>query len=351
MGLLQGFQVFDNRMPVHLNETEHTAYIREGVRRLLSHVIFVSEFDLLFRHGWEITQQAGQMLDRAAAQQAPFFLFVNYMDAHTPYLPPAPFDAMFDGKPEDLSLRRYEELLRLVLGDSKPIPEREHRHLLSQYDGGIATVDSEIGKLISRLKALGQYENMLLIITADHGEAFGEKHLIGHQVSVYQNQIHVPLIVKYPHSRQAQVSNGFVSQVDVLPTVLDVLGYELPAYAQGKSLRNEPAAGNRVVISESFPPPFVHDWNVPRLDRTVRALMSGNMKYTSDTAGRRELYDLQKDPREERSLYGSENADAVVLQSKLSGFLQLLPRKAGKSSEDPRNGVNMDKLRSLGYVQ
>lgn len=349
-GLARGFDVFDNRLAARLNQTDETPYLREGMRRLLSFFIPTGEYDLTFRHGYQITEQAGKMLEEAHAGKAPFFLFLNYMDAHAPYVPPAPFNRMFRDDESGVPLRRYVNIRRLVLEDKEPIAESDRRSLVSQYDGGVAAIDHEIGELVSGLKKLGVYENTLLIVTADHGEAFGERNLLGHQVSVYQNQIHVPLLIKYPNSRQASTSDDLVSQVDLLPTVLDVLDYEAPPYLQGRSLAGNNLPGDRMILSESFPF-FSQTWNVTRLNRTARALMSGPFKYIASTKGTQELYRLSNDPEEEHNLYTRDNSDASILQSKLSSFLKRFPRDAHGSPGGKRDDVNLDRLRSLGYVQ
>ncbi|NIO20031.1 MAG: sulfatase-like hydrolase/transferase, partial [Candidatus Aenigmarchaeota archaeon] len=177
------------------------------------------------------------LLDMVRDRRRPFFLFINYMDAHWPYIPPRPFDKLYPGKIKRFTTERYGSLINVVLQQKRKMTKQEYSHLLSQYDGAITYIDFHIAKLTERLKKLGKYQNSIIIITSDHGEAFGERDLIGHGVSVYQDQIHIPLIIKYPNSREKAIVNKLVSLVDLMPTLLTVLDYEIPARNQGQSLK------------------------------------------------------------------------------------------------------------------
>ncbi|MBI3664770.1 MAG: sulfatase, partial [Acidobacteria bacterium] len=201
-----------------------------------------------------VNRQAFPLLDRARKYGRPFFLFLNYMDAHQPLVPPPPFDTLFPGKDATITPERCDVLQWHVNKLREQVTERERQHLLSQYDGGIAYLDFHLGKLLQQLRDLGLYENSLLLITSDHGQALGERSLVGHAgVSVYQDVVHVPLLIRYPHTSQKAVVEEPVSLVDILPTVLDVLGLEIPRGIDGQSLRQLASGGPRFVISECFP--------------------------------------------------------------------------------------------------
>src|SRR5205823_715239 len=128
-------------------------------------------------------------------------------DAHTPYIPPRPFDARFPGKDPRFTYQQYLDLQKEVLAGRRTLTRNERENLVSQYDGGLAYIDDRLRTLVSALKDRRIYDNTLIMITGDHGEAFGEKGLMEHAVaSVYQNQVHVPLIIKYPGQREGAVS-------------------------------------------------------------------------------------------------------------------------------------------------
>src|SRR5262249_54906269 len=123
---------------------------------------------------------------------------LNYMDAHDPYVPPPPFNSIFPGIDCSTSNTNFLSLYRELAQGLKPLDVSHRQHYISQYDGALAYLDSQIGKLMVQLDRMGLYEDSLIILTGDHGEALGDRGLIGHGLSVYQDQVRVPLIVKYP---------------------------------------------------------------------------------------------------------------------------------------------------------
>jgi arylsulfatase A-like enzyme len=182
-----------------------------------------------------------------------------------------------------------------------------------------------------------------LIITSDHGESFGERNIMGHGLSVYQDEVHVPLIVKYPNSTAKQIVNHPVSLVDLMPTILNVLGYPIPKSIQGQSLLG-PAHD---VVSESFMHPFVSRWN-PRFLQAEQAIFSGSTKFVESSSGAKELYDLSTDPNELHNLLPS--APEPALETKLVEFMQAAVR-GGKFDSPQLGSKTLENLKSLGYLQ
>ena len=239
-----------------------------------------ADFDGYTLRASDINRHAFAALEEAHNQHSPFFLFLNYMDAHSPYLPEQPFRDRFSSADRDLkpiSAEAFVTLRDTVNAGKRVLTEPERRYLISQYDAGIADVDFHIGKLLARLRELGLYENTLIVITGDHGESFGDHTLLEHAFgSLYQDQLQVPLFVKYPGQHEAHRSDALVSQVYFLPTVLDVTGIaELPGM-QGQSLRSPRAPDSGVVFAESAPRV---DLNAnTRLRGSRRAVFNENLK-------------------------------------------------------------------------
>jgi len=276
------------------------------------------------------------------------------MDAHTKYAPPAPYDKLFPGKDETFTQQQFRDLQRDVLQLKRVVSVKERQHIVSQYDGEIAYEDFHIGKLIARLKKTGLYENSLIIVTSDHAEAFGQRNLIEHTNSVYQDQVQVPLIIKYPSNNRKTVVEQYVSGVDIMPTVLDRLGYKIPGDVEGVSLLEPEGLNNRTVISESFPDRIklrLHK----RFHNIVRAIFSDSMKFISSTSGESELYDLSRDPAEKKSIYMANNNISENLESKMDQWLLAAKEKnISKTINIARNQPNKDtlnRLKALGYVQ
>jgi arylsulfatase A-like enzyme len=231
--------------------------------------------------------------------------------------------------------------------DQKPLPTGERDHLVSQYDGGIAAEDAAIGALFRRLREMNLYDDALLIVEADHGESLGDRNRLGHiDGSVYQDQIHVPLIVKYPRQREGSRSDRLVSDVDLLPTVLDVLGSPCPADLQGQSLRSE--ADRQGVFSYAIANPFLVPLS-PRFKGTRRAIFSGSLKFISWTSGPSELYDLAADPDERRNLYSPLRPETTELSQRLDRWARSAPRQGPKPAVVDKSTI--ERLKTLGYAQ
>lgn len=345
-GLDQGFQYYDQRLEARFLGGAPPYYLRWSVQALLAHFYTYPTYEKEARYAGEINRDVFPLLERARSAGHNFFLFVNYMDAHTPYAPPAPFDTLYAGREPHFTLARLDALKMDVMAKGHRIADADRNHLLSQYDGGIAYLDSQIDSLISRLKELGLYENTLLIITSDHGEFFGEGNLVGHEVCVCQALVHVPLLIKFPRQKSPAKVDDLVSSVDIMPTVLDQLGFPIPASVQGRSLlRPEPVA-DRPIFSESFAD---LSGTYPQFRRIQRAIYSGRFKYIQSTAGKRELYDLAADPGENRNLYKRDDGEAQALSAGLNQWQQNLPRRS--VSLPPPDAKTLDRLRSLGYAR
>ena len=352
-GLDQGFSFYDERRPVvflgnPLLEEIKGYYLRKIIRNGLAHLATPSVGDMLYRKADMINKEAFFLLDRVKKNNQRFFLFINYMDAHDPYTPPAPFNTLYPGKDEMFTSNDYRSLLREVIKFKRSVTDRKRNHLISQYDGGIVYIDFNIIKLIERLKALDLYENSLIIITSDHGETFGERNLLGHGVSVYQDQVYVPLIIKYPNVNKKIVVNKFVSPIDIMPTILDVLGYEVPEYVQGLSLTKLESWNARTVIAESFPKGPLLTLH-PGFNRVERAIFFWPFKFILSTAGKRELYDLSKDPDEKNNLYRPDDETSRRLEMSLNHWLKTVSAETGSPAK--LNKETLDHLKALGYVQ
>jgi arylsulfatase A-like enzyme len=216
---------------------------------------------------------------------------------------------------------------------------------VSQYDGGIAYIDHQIGEVVKWLKHRGAYDNTMIVVTSDHGEAFGERHRVGHANSPYQNLLHVALIVKYPHQARRGTEERPVSLIDVAPTILQEAGIAVPQTMQGRSLA---ATADRDIFSETFPCPVAHSPDCPN-GCTARAIFSWPYKFITTSNGHRELFELSGDPAESRNLYIQQPERAAQLADRLSVWMKSMPQQSQEthtlSPEDLR------RLKSLGYVQ
>ena len=249
--------------------------------------------------------------------KSPFFVWVHLYDAHDPYDPPAPYKDKFAADP---------------------------------YDGEIAYVDSQLGKLFAALRSQGVFDNTLIAVMADHGEALGQHGEKTHGVFLYDETLHVPLLLKLP--KQASAGRSIASQVrlvDVMPTILESAHVPVPGEVQGTSLlalisppntnRSETAT-ERPAYAETDYPHRAFNWS------SIRALRTG--KYTYIQAPNSELYDQSTDPGQLHNAATGSKAIASTLNLQLTQFrdktTQSLKELAALTPDQEA------KLAALGYV-
>ena len=239
------------------------------------------------RRGMDVVQHAQAWL--TAHPRGPHFVWVHLYDPHDPYEPPPPYAAT------------YKDRL---------------------YDGEIAYADSALGKFLSYLKAHNWYQNALIVVVGDHGEGLGEHREETHGIFLYDSTIHVPLIFKPPaRSTAARVVDALVRTIDILPTVLDMVGITQKPQLSGESLKPlfTGEAPSRVGLGETdYPLRF--GWAPLRSVRTER------FKFIE--APRPEFYDLKADPAELHNSYTDGNADVARSRA----LLAELPAKSSASA-------------------
>jgi arylsulfatase A-like enzyme len=345
-GLDQGFAIWSSGAPARL-AVVHPFYFRNIARKVLDHVVDTGGFDAWSLRASDINRHACAILEKIR-KSGPFFLFLNYMDAHFPYVSPHPFSLQFSrGTPHSDILSHYGKVVEQMNGGRRHIQAAERSSLTSRYDGGIAYLDSEIGKLMTWLRQSGLYDNTLIIITGDHGEAFGEHERLGHASnSVYQDQVHVPLLVKYPHQCDPAHSTTLVSHVDIMPTVLNFAGCARPAGLQGEGLRLR--RDSEVVFAEARSPKG--NEATPRLRGVHRAIFAGGLKLIAWSAGHPEVYDLATDPEELTNRFQPDDPRATALLSRLNAWFETAPKRLPKSGT-AADDFTLEQLKSLGYLQ
>jgi arylsulfatase A-like enzyme len=336
-GLAQGFQHWNQRATALPVAARAPYFLRRRLVRVGRTVVQTAAPLPRYPLASQITPETLARLDALSSVDQPFFLFVNYMDTHEPYDPGPPFDNRF-GEP----LKR-EVWISPDHWAGAPLtrtPEGRRR-LAAMYDGAVAAVDAACGAIVDRLKALNQYENTLIIITSDHGEAFGEAGMMGHGgVFLGQPVIHVPLVIKYPGDSHARRVDRYVSLVDLLPTVLDLLDLPIPTEVQGASLLVE--GGGREVISEGI---------VGEIGRheSSRAIIADGMKLVLSNISGPSLYDLSADPEEQQNLYRPDDPRGSALAVRLDAWLG--PGDASSGTQQAPDAEALERLRSLGYVR
>jgi len=270
-----------------------------------------------------VTQKAREIIGENFDQS--FFLFIHYWDTHFPYNSPTSIKE----KPGKLDRDDREQLERVKSKDKKKLIELSGgvKKVLGMYEESITFVDQEIGHLIETLKQKGILENTLIILTADHGESLTEHDIYFDHHGLYDETIHVPLIMKYPGLPRAKVVKGFVQHVDIIPTIFDILnikggfGYDgeslLPLIYENKQLRS-------VIYAEETHTQRKQMITTHKL-KYIRAQSEQDAvcKYCGEVhgGGIEELYDLEKDPGETKNVITERPGEAAKLEKKLSEWI------------------------------
>ena len=228
----------------------------------------------------------------------PYFAFLNFFDAHEPYAPEAPYDLLFASE---------QPASRSLYLERRQTPA-EVRGLRDAYDGSIASLDAQLGRLFESLRRRGTLDKTIVVVTADHGEEFAEHGLVSHGNGLHFPALHVPLVVRWPNGgvpRDRTVLEP-VSLADVPATILDLAGKGVRSPFPGKSLAplwhgERPTAGYRPIISELYWVPNQPAW-YPVSGGNMRSLVRGRYHYIAGPGAREELYDIVTDPFEHRDL-------------------------------------------------
>jgi choline-sulfatase len=242
-----------------------------------------------------------------------FFAWIHLYDPHDPYEPPEPYATQYGGRP---------------------------------YDGEVAWTDELIGRLEDALHRRGLQGQTLLVVTSDHGEGLGEHGETVHGFFVYESTLRVPLIVRGPGVAGGRRVKEVARSVDLLPSVLDMLGVPPPAGWKGSGrslapvLRGTASLPPQPAYAESLLPLLHYGWS------DLRALRDGRWKYIQ--APRPELYDLEADPAETRDLAGEMPARAEALRSGLAAHLAR--ERAVKTDTAGVPADLLEKLGALGYL-
>ena len=250
----------------------------------------------------------------------PFFVFLNYFDAHDPYLAPEPFMRRFRATRPEGRLWSRQTL------DWSPDDVRE---LNAAYDGTIAYLDDRVGWLLDELQRRGELDRTIVVITSDHGEHFGEHGLLEHASSLYMPLLHVPLVVVHPSSVPAGVRvQTSVSLRDLPATMLDLAGQGAASRLRGRSLAalwtGDGAAGApSPLLSEASQITERYPSHYPARQGRMRSIVVDGMHYILNLgSGREELYDLGRDPDELIDLSAREAPRLPAYRDRIEDALQ-----------------------------
>jgi arylsulfatase A-like enzyme len=293
----------------------------------------------------------------------PFFAFINFKAAHNRYEPPQPFKREFEIASAELNRKKAQYYSNKggysYMGGRLELTEEEFTLVRSWYSGAVAYIDYRIGEIVETLKTIGAYDNTLIIVTADHGENFGEHHLAYHLFCLYDTLMHVPLLMSCPAllPRGTTVS-GLVSLTDIVPTIIDVAGLkERQDHLQGRSLVpfEERRYNDHVFAEFGRPYHMLHRLNAEfpghefsRFDKGLQCIRTEEYKLIVSSNGEEELYRLRDDPLEVSNRSDELPEIAVDLRAKLTKWRASMDGDPASELEADDESV-MQSLRDLGY--
>jgi arylsulfatase A-like enzyme len=291
------------------------------------------------------------------AWQRPLLAYIQFMEPHAPYQPPEPHRTKFqrhDDPGVDLAVAE-QKLLRVGQG-VRGLSAAELELLESLYDGEVAAIDEQIRFLFADLETRGFLDNAIVVITADHGEEFGEHGQLQHGITLYNAAVKVPLIIAAPGVARGRVVSDNVSLVDVAPTIMELANLPPVPTFEGRSLvplmqtgiwaqvvRSTSGQASSPILTELE---TIGGWD---LRIHTQALIRPPHKLTLRTDGKSELYDLERDPDEKRPLNGAAGAPANDLRGALTQTREAIGTRAGTAESKPLDEATKEKLRALGY--
>jgi arylsulfatase A-like enzyme len=317
-GLHRGFDVFDTGISAAPSE------------------LMVQESEDFW--GWDVTSNqrrsdatTDKALEWLRGAQEPYFLWMHYWDAHDPLIVP----------PGDV-IRRFP-----------PSGGGRDQMRIAIYDSEIYFVDLQFQRLLAALEASGQADSTMVVLTADHGQGLGDHDWWLHRV-LYQEQIHIPLIVKIPGGPSGIAVRELVRSTDIFPTVLQTLGLAVPSGIDGEDLLElvgEKARTPRLAYADAL---NLYDLNSAVVKRRpnddlLYSVIEYPWKliYRSLRPDESELYDLESDPDEAVNLYASETEQADRLVEALHELDGFVDQGFGDGVSDPEV---IERLRALGYI-
>lgn len=368
-GLDRGFHEFEEIQPYVIGDTLSRRYKR----------FFDKLAARLLHLGFQRGRRAERTLRKvvlwieshlAQREEQPFFIFINLMDVHDPYMPPVQFLKPFlPGGIQPGEAYELEQNADLYNVGITPLTGHSMQVLSALYDGEIAYVDDQLGRFCRRLDRLGLLETMALIVTSDHGENLGDHGLVGHQYCLYDSLLHVPLILHWPSQFPAgQVVRTQVPLLNLFDTILDIGSAAWPLAPSGRPLSllnviKTPLHFERIFAEYQKPTRLIErlrrqipEFDNPKMLSAQRCLRTERYKLIQWERAGQELFELALDPGELRNMAHGKEGRLVHLETELLEWASSMASATLETTESAEEAVQaMDervlaRLRALGYL-
>jgi len=289
-----------------------------------------------------IIKQAMQWVQQHKNEQ--FFLFLHFYDVHANYSTLPQYEEQFVGPYNGVADGTLAQLIEFRKG-TLSLDKADVKHFADLYDAEIRQLDDQLKRLLGFLQQEALLEKSFMIITSDHGEEFLDHGGILHGRTQYQELIHIPLIIRGPGIPPSRRFKGIVSLVDMVPTVLSLLGISSPSGLEGLDL-SPLWQDNRYKLPDRFIFSEADQYNVK--NDIKRAVWHGKYKLHYDLLTKKlELYNLVNDPTERLNVASEYPSVGMVLLTKIKKFMMKITRDTQSVPLTPKE---IEKLKSLGYL-
>ena len=294
----------------------------------------------------DVNRHAFAFLEDAKRKRTPFFLYLHYMEPHSPYDTPGPYAESYVDRSYSGPVTGGHEQLDEIVAGKLTLDEADVDQLEALYDREIRFFDDRFGELLSHLEEQSLHDDTLLLFVSDHGEEFLEHDSVLHGYTLYEEQLHVPCFVFDPRSKSAGRVEAATRHVDLLPTLLERLGVDYDGAVQGRSLVGLMDGGD-----EGSAGPLLAEASLRAVHTiAMRSLTTDGWKLIETTLPRPrvELYRLRDDPEEQRDLVYEQPDVAAQMLEHLRARVQSLP--VGRGGVVTLTKQEKARLRALGYL-
>jgi len=359
--------MFENVVPINKRFTLFSEVLKQqnySTYGIISHALLSAR--LGFERGFDVFDEINalghegisspQITDKAISflknkHQQPFFLFAHYFDPHYNYClhPEYNYYKDYNGK-----LKSNHSILELWEIRQK-FSKDDIEFLLALYDSEIAFTDEYIGRVFGELKKQDLYDNSIIIVTADHGEEFMERGWLGHTITLYQEMLRVPLIMKMPGCKP-QVIDPSVGLINVIPTIYRYMDLQVDHKLEGSPLLLD--SGKSItagpIFSETFNPQVHQPGRIQPI--ALRSIVLGSRKLIyNQVKDSIEIYDFSSDPYEQNNLSAQKNLENDRLKKLLASWIKYAAKKRKPTPIPDETELftpeQIEQLKSLGYLK
>lgn len=287
---------------------------------------------------------ACERIDELSKQDKPWYIHIDSPEPHLPCRPSAPFDTMYD--PDDIPMwgsfgetfegKPYIQKQQLINWELENRGWDEWKHTVAYYYGTVSQYDNAVGRILDKLEETGEIENTIIIYTADHGDLGGGHRLIDKHCNMYEDICHVPLAIRWDgHIKPTRYTGHVHNCLDIAPTLLSLIGLEIPNDFQGVNL-SAPLLNGVETDGRNY---AVSTYNGQQFGLYCsRMICDSNYKYVWNLTDIDEFYDLQNDPHELTNLIYDEYKKQIIADMRVKLHAEL------KRCDDPILGWNSNQL-------